>query len=105
MEWAWGLERGGFLYYADSPPNKICCVCHSPPSQPSAKVFSIVRTDILNQYDAGDFVLLPTHKTYMDAMAFTQQAGCFCRDEDDDSPRRPLTAVRRRYYIPPNPHT
>ncbi|KAI5824601.1 hypothetical protein K523DRAFT_400177 [Schizophyllum commune Tattone D] len=76
MEWAWGLERGGFLYYADSPPNKIC-----------------FRTDILKQYDAGDFVLLPTHKTYMDAMAFTQQAGCFCRDEDDDSPRRPLTAL------------
>ncbi|KAL1703409.1 hypothetical protein EV121DRAFT_292328 [Schizophyllum commune] len=88
MEWAWGLERGGFLYYADSPPNKIC-----------------FRTDILNQYDAGDFVLLPTHKTYMDAMAFTQQAGCFCRDEDDDSPRRPLTALGdsfRYVFIPLN---
>ncbi|KAL1677048.1 hypothetical protein EV122DRAFT_214903 [Schizophyllum commune] len=86
MEWAWGLERGGFLYYVDSPPNKIC-----------------FRTDILKQYNAGDFVLLPTHKTFIDAMAFTQRAGGLYRDEKDGSPRRPLTALGKTFryvFIP-----
>ncbi|KAI5895703.1 uncharacterized protein SCHCODRAFT_02677222 [Schizophyllum commune H4-8] len=88
MEWAWGLERGGFLYYVDSPPNEIC-----------------LHSDIVRQYNAGDFVLLPTHKTYMDAMAFTQRAGGWHRDEEDDSPRRPLTALGssfRYVFIPLN---
>ncbi|KAI5895702.1 uncharacterized protein SCHCODRAFT_02666000 [Schizophyllum commune H4-8] len=75
-EWMWGIERGGILYYVDSPYNKIS-----------------FRSDITVMYFNGDFILLPTHKTYMDAMVFSKRAGCFCRDEEDDSPRRPLTAL------------
>ena len=60
----------------------------------SLLTFCSVRSDITMKYFNGDFILLPTHKTYMDAMAFSDRAGCFSRDEEDDSPRRPLTAVR-----------
>ncbi|KAL1703411.1 hypothetical protein EV121DRAFT_208012 [Schizophyllum commune] len=85
-EWLWGIERGGILYYVDNPPNKIS-----------------FRSDITMKYFNGDFILLPTHKTYMDAMAFSDRAGCFSRDEEDDSPRRPLTALGtsfRYVFIP-----
>ncbi|TRM58810.1 hypothetical protein BD626DRAFT_633810 [Schizophyllum amplum] len=77
MEWAWGLERGGLEYYLRSPPNDI-----------------YFRTDIAKMYAAGEFVLLPTHQTYMKAMDFSLRAGFLERDEDDYSPRRPLTAFR-----------
>ncbi|KAL1739008.1 hypothetical protein HDZ31DRAFT_50080 [Schizophyllum fasciatum] len=86
MEWAWGLERGGLYYYLHSPLNKI----H-------------FRFDIGKMYQDGDFVLLPTHKTYMDAMDFSKRVGFCDRDEEDYSPRRPLTALGRSYryvYVP-----
>ena len=54
----------------------------------------LVRKDVCNMYFDGDFVLFPTYKKHMNAMAFSKLTGCFDRDEDDDSPRRPLTAVR-----------
>ncbi|TRM58805.1 hypothetical protein BD626DRAFT_573310 [Schizophyllum amplum] len=92
MEWAWGLERGGLDYYLRSPPNDI-----------------FFRSDIADMYADGEFVLLPTHQTYMKAMDFSRRAGFLERDENDCSPRRPLTALRpsngvyRYVFIPITP--
>ncbi|KAL1738810.1 hypothetical protein HDZ31DRAFT_50411, partial [Schizophyllum fasciatum] len=89
MEWAWGLGRGDLNYYLTNPPNDM-----------------YLRRDLAKMYSKGDFIFLPTHKTYMDAMAFSKRAGFCERDEDDDSPRRPLTALGRvfRYvFIPLTP--
>ena len=44
-------------------------------------------------YQRGEFILLPTLKTFADAKAFIQKAGYSDRDGEDDSPRRPMTAV------------
>ena len=49
--------------------------------------------DLGKMYERGDFILLPTLKTYADAKAFIQKAGYSDRDGKDDSPRRPMTAV------------
>ncbi|KAL1740717.1 hypothetical protein HDZ31DRAFT_76695 [Schizophyllum fasciatum] len=62
-----------------------------------------VRFDIGIMYEVGEFVLLPTHRTYMDAMAFSKRVGFCERDEEDYSPRRPLTALGRSFryvFIP-----
>ncbi|KAL1739296.1 hypothetical protein HDZ31DRAFT_23679, partial [Schizophyllum fasciatum] len=86
MEWAWGLERGGLFYYLDNPLNKI-----------------YFRFDIGTMYEFGEFVLLPTHKTYMATMDFSKRVGFCDRDEEDFSPRRPLTALGCAYryvFIP-----
>ena len=50
--------------------------------------------DLGKLYERGDFILLPTLKTYADALTFAKRAGYRNRDEEDESPRRPLTAVR-----------
>ncbi|KAI4525075.1 hypothetical protein K525DRAFT_192435 [Schizophyllum commune Loenen D] len=80
MEWAWGLPRGGFSYYLFSPPNVIC-----------------LNADVAQLYCVGHFLLLPTFKTYLDAMEFMQRTALRDRDQTDRSPRRPLTALS-----PPN---
>ncbi|KAL1706943.1 hypothetical protein EV121DRAFT_200212 [Schizophyllum commune] len=86
MEWAWGLERGGLYYYLDHPANDI-----------------FFRMDLGKLYERGDFILLPTLKTYADALTFAKRAGYRNRDEEDESPRRPLTALGRtfRYTVVP----
>ncbi|KAL1718061.1 hypothetical protein EV715DRAFT_291552 [Schizophyllum commune] len=86
MEWAWGLERGTLQYYLASPPNDI-----------------YLRKDIARMYASAEFVLMPTHKTCQDAMEFSGRIGFRDRDEDDYSPRRPLTALGRifRYVFLP----
>ncbi|KAL1718074.1 hypothetical protein EV715DRAFT_183495, partial [Schizophyllum commune] len=83
LEWSRGIERGGLFYYVDSLPSKIW-----------------LRKDVCNMYFDGDFVLFPTYKTHMNAMAFSKLTGCFDRDEDDDSPRRPLKASFRYGFVP-----
>ncbi|KAL1694203.1 hypothetical protein GGG16DRAFT_47816, partial [Schizophyllum commune] len=85
-EWLWGIERDGLIYYVDSLPNKIW-----------------LRKDVCSMYFNGEFVLFPTHKPHMDAMAFSKLTGCFDHDEDDDSPRRPLKALGQsfRYVFVP----
>ncbi|KAL1673493.1 hypothetical protein EV122DRAFT_282913 [Schizophyllum commune] len=86
MEWAWGLERGGFDYYVGSPANSI-----------------FFRRDIADMFANEEFILLPTHKTYKDAMEFSRRIGFCDRAEDDYSPRRPLTALGRSFryvFIP-----
>ena len=55
--------------------------------------FSSVRMDLGKMYQRGEFILLPTLKTFADAKAFIQKAGYSDRDGEDDSPRRPMTAV------------
>ncbi|KAL1673492.1 hypothetical protein EV122DRAFT_282912 [Schizophyllum commune] len=86
MEWAWGLERGGLYYYLDHPANDI-----------------FFRMDLGKLYERGDFILLPTLKTYADALTFVKRSGYRNRDEEDESPRRPLTALGRtfRYTVVP----
>ncbi|KAL1706944.1 hypothetical protein EV121DRAFT_200114 [Schizophyllum commune] len=86
MEWAWGMERGGLDYYLSSAPNNI-----------------ILRDDIAAMYANAEFVLLPTHKTFQDAMVFRERAGYCDRDEEDRFPLRPMTALGRvfRYVFIP----
>ncbi|KAI5895622.1 uncharacterized protein SCHCODRAFT_02699497 [Schizophyllum commune H4-8] len=76
MEWTWGLPRGGLAYYLTSPRNAI-----------------ILRSDMADMLCQGHFILFPTFKTYMDAMAFSECAGVKNRQDNDRTPRRPLTAL------------
>ncbi|KAL1733592.1 hypothetical protein EV714DRAFT_204320 [Schizophyllum commune] len=86
MEWAWGMERGGLDYYLSSAPNNI-----------------ILRDDIAEMYANAEIVLLPTHKTFQDAMEFRERAGYSDRDEEDRFLLRPMTALGRvfRYVFIP----
>ena len=52
-----------------------------------------VRDDIAEMYANAEFVLLPTHKTFQDAMEFRERAGYADRDEEDRFLLRPMTAV------------
>ncbi|KAI4519380.1 hypothetical protein K525DRAFT_287269 [Schizophyllum commune Loenen D] len=67
---------------------------------------AIFRPDIANLYVNHEFALVPTFKTYLELLKFANHAGVLDRDEDDMSPRRPLTAFaspsgRYRYaYVP-----
>ncbi|KAI5895743.1 uncharacterized protein SCHCODRAFT_02746994 [Schizophyllum commune H4-8] len=85
MEWAWGMERGGLDYYLASAPNDM-----------------YLRDDIAEMFLNGDFLLLPTHKTYKDALVFREKAG-YCDRGEDSSPLRPMTALGRvfRYVFIP----
>ncbi|TRM58738.1 hypothetical protein BD626DRAFT_573250 [Schizophyllum amplum] len=76
MEWAWGLPRGGLMYYLTSPLNDMW-----------------LRTDIAELYARGEFILAPTFKTYIEAMEFSKRAGFADREKRNASLRRPLTAL------------
>ncbi|TRM61322.1 hypothetical protein BD626DRAFT_631853 [Schizophyllum amplum] len=73
-EWMFGLPRGDLRFYLASPANGM-----------------ILRHDICNMYCHGEFVLVPTFKTYLDIMKFMR--GINNRKDDDRSPRRPLTVL------------
>ncbi|KAL1689643.1 hypothetical protein GGG16DRAFT_57419 [Schizophyllum commune] len=89
MEWVWGLARGGYMYHVETAHNAL-----------------YLRPDIANLYVNHEFALVPTFKTYLEFLKFANHAGVLDRDEDDMSPRRPLTAFaspsgRYRYaYVP-----
>ncbi|KAL1689653.1 hypothetical protein GGG16DRAFT_57415 [Schizophyllum commune] len=88
-EWVWGLERGGLTYYIPSAHNAL-----------------YFRPDIARLYFSHEFVLVPTFKTYIEAIKFIEHAGVDARDAKDTSPRRPLTALappsgRYRYVFIP----
>ena len=53
-----------------------------------------VREDIAELYAGAEFTLAPTFELYCDIMDFIKHAGVVDRDEEDESPLRPLTAVR-----------
>ncbi|TRM61297.1 hypothetical protein BD626DRAFT_406176 [Schizophyllum amplum] len=80
MEWFWGLQRGGLLYYLATMHNIL-----------------LFREDIARLYADWQFILVPTFKVYVDMMDFAKRAGVLRRRESDTSPRRPLTALS-----PPN---
>ncbi|KAI5900720.1 uncharacterized protein SCHCODRAFT_02683546 [Schizophyllum commune H4-8] len=89
MEWLWGLPRGGLSYYLSSEQNMI-----------------YFREDIAELYAGAEFTLAPTFKLYCDIMDFLKHAGVVDRSEEDESPRRPLTALcppsdRYRYVFIP----
>ncbi|KAL1673495.1 hypothetical protein EV122DRAFT_282915 [Schizophyllum commune] len=86
MEWAWGMERGGLDYYLSSAPNDM-----------------YLRDDIAEMYLNAEFLVLPTPKTYKDAMEFRERAGYCDRHEEDRSPLRPISALGRlfRYVFVP----
>ncbi|KAL1666298.1 hypothetical protein GGF50DRAFT_113277 [Schizophyllum commune] len=89
MEWLFGLPRGGLSYYLSSPQNMI-----------------YLREDIAELYAGAEFTLAPTFELYCDIMDFIKHAGVVDRDEEDASPRRPLTALcppsgRYRYVFIP----
>ncbi|TRM61298.1 hypothetical protein BD626DRAFT_405900 [Schizophyllum amplum] len=75
-EWIFGLHRGGLSYYLQSRENSIW-----------------FREDICRMYSRMEFILVPTFKTFVDMMTFIQRAGLTGRKEDDQSARRPLTAL------------
>ncbi|KAL1759761.1 hypothetical protein FB107DRAFT_204448 [Schizophyllum commune] len=77
MEWAWGLPRGGLVYYLISPANAI-----------------LLSTDMADMFSCGHVMLFPTFKEFADAMNFSECVGIRDRTADDRSPRRPLTALR-----------
>ncbi|TRM69433.1 hypothetical protein BD626DRAFT_391835 [Schizophyllum amplum] len=76
MEWIWGLPRGGLPYYIMSDDNAL-----------------FFRNDIARLYFNHEFALVPTLRTYVEIMRFIKHAGVVDRDDKDDSPRRPLTAL------------
>ncbi|KAL1740373.1 hypothetical protein HDZ31DRAFT_85468 [Schizophyllum fasciatum] len=78
MEWVFGLPRGGLWYYLRSQENAI----H-------------LRKDICEMYSRGDFILAPTFQGYLEVMEFMHHSGIKDREDDDDSPRRPLSALAR----------
>ncbi|TRM61300.1 hypothetical protein BD626DRAFT_460050 [Schizophyllum amplum] len=85
-EWIFGIPRGSLAYYTHTQENIM-----------------IFREDICRMYTRGEFVLAPTFKTYIDTMEFVQRAGITDRKDNDESPRRPLTALispaRRYRYV------
>ncbi|KAL1678797.1 hypothetical protein EV122DRAFT_290053 [Schizophyllum commune] len=76
IEWVWGLKRGGLLYYLAQPHNCI-----------------FFRKDIAHMYARFEFTLAPTFDTYTEKIQFLEHAGIKDRNEKDQSPRRPLTAL------------
>ncbi|TRM61330.1 hypothetical protein BD626DRAFT_570978 [Schizophyllum amplum] len=73
-EWIFGLQRGGLPLYLASPENGM-----------------IFRKDICDMYCHGEFVLVPTFKTYLDTMNYLE--GVKNRKESDTSTRRPCTVL------------
>ncbi|KAI4520850.1 hypothetical protein K525DRAFT_285576 [Schizophyllum commune Loenen D] len=76
MEWLWGLPRGGMSYYRASRLNNIP-----------------FREDIARMYTKREFILAPTFKLYCEIADFIKHSGVLNRSEEDESPRRPLTAM------------
>ena len=48
----------------------------------------------MRMYATFEFILAPTFLTYLEVMEFAKHAGVIDRDDEDTSPRRPLTWVR-----------
>ena len=48
----------------------------------------------MRMYATFEFILAPTFRTYLEVMEFAKHAGVIDRDDEDTSPRRPLTGVR-----------
>ncbi|KAL1743418.1 hypothetical protein HDZ31DRAFT_65025 [Schizophyllum fasciatum] len=80
VEWVWGLKRGGLPYLLTTAHNSL-----------------LFRKDIADLYASFQFILVPTFKTYSDIMEFSKRSGVHHRDDNDKTPRRPLTAL-----TPPN---
>ncbi|KAI4524758.1 hypothetical protein K525DRAFT_193234 [Schizophyllum commune Loenen D] len=78
MEWIFGLPRGGLWYYLRSKENVI----H-------------LRKDILDMYRRGDFVLVPTFRECARAFEYLGNPSIKNRDENDRTPRRPMSALAR----------
>ncbi|KAL1726328.1 hypothetical protein EV714DRAFT_219514 [Schizophyllum commune] len=78
MEWIFGLPRGGLWYYLRSKENVIR-----------------LRKDIRDMYRRGDFVLAPTFGETAKALKYLSSPSIRNRDEDDTTPRRPLSALAR----------
>ncbi|KAL1660038.1 hypothetical protein GGF50DRAFT_64025 [Schizophyllum commune] len=78
QEWVYGLQRGGLSLYLKSRANTM-----------------VFRQDITKMFCRGEFILVPTFRTYLDAMAFLEQGVKSC-NEKFRSRRRPLTAMRSR---------
>ncbi|KAL1726335.1 hypothetical protein EV714DRAFT_287279 [Schizophyllum commune] len=78
MEWTFGLPRGGLWYYLRSKENVI----H-------------LRKDIRDMYCRGDFVLVPTFRECVRAFEYLGNPSINSRDENDRTPRRPLSALAR----------
>ncbi|TRM61289.1 hypothetical protein BD626DRAFT_84625 [Schizophyllum amplum] len=77
QEWIFGIPRGSLSFHMQSWENNLC-----------------FRKDICRMYCEAQFILAPTFRTYIDAMAFMRQrAGVTARKETDESPRRPWTAL------------
>ncbi|KAL1716446.1 hypothetical protein EV715DRAFT_293224 [Schizophyllum commune] len=76
-EWVWGLKRGGLPYLLAEAHNSL-----------------YARHDIADLYSTYQFVLAPTFKLVKEIMDFLEHARVLRRDEEDRSPRRPLTALK-----------
>ncbi|KAL1678804.1 hypothetical protein EV122DRAFT_290057 [Schizophyllum commune] len=76
QEWIFGLNRGGLPYYLRSPENHI-----------------VLRKDINEMFRAGEFVLVPTYRTYLDTMRFIEFAGQKARRTAHQHSRRPMSAL------------
>ncbi|KAL1743431.1 hypothetical protein HDZ31DRAFT_83417 [Schizophyllum fasciatum] len=105
MEWVWGLDRGGLPYYLSSTHNELYCKYNHRLWQYMLTIRP-VRPDIADLYAKHEFALVPTFRTYVELIKFIQHAGVYDRDENDVSPRRPLTALappsgRYRYVFVP----
>ena len=85
------------MYHVETAHNALYCTPCPPVSCPSPD-WNAVRPDIANLYVNYEFALVPTFKTYLELLKFANHAGVLDRDEDDMSPRRPLTAVRSERY-------
>ncbi|TRM61281.1 hypothetical protein BD626DRAFT_84491 [Schizophyllum amplum] len=76
-EWIFGIPRGSLHLHSESWENNI-----------------FFREDICRMYIQGQFLLAPTFRTYLDTLVFMEQrAGLTDRDENDESPRRPWSAL------------
>ena len=92
MEWAFGLPRGGLWYYLRSKENIICRRCQPPLLLLDAE-HALVRKDIREMFRRGDFVLAPTFGECARALDYLENPSIKKRDENDMTPRRPLTSV------------
>ncbi|KAL1727833.1 hypothetical protein EV714DRAFT_216530 [Schizophyllum commune] len=76
QEWIFGLQRGALPYYLHSPDNHL-----------------VLRKDMTEMFQEGDFVLVPTYRTYLDVMNFIESAGQKAGRTANDHSRRPMSAL------------
>ena len=88
----WPPSRGVVLLYLVAAEYDLSCV--SSTRRILIHNAATVREDIAELYAGAEFTLAPTFELYCDIMDFIKHAGVVDRDEEDESPRRPLTAVR-----------